>query len=540
MNFSYFLFQNAGADPNITDSNGLTALANACRENRVAIVKTLLNRAFFDMDFNLKDRFGDTTLMHAVRTGNPELVRLLVNIMGRLSIDMDVKNNNDITPFLEAKRFGFDEITGILKQEGKACLSLQICPLIFDELSEDAYQKENIVHADNKRLTSKLGEGGVQKFWVRNILASNRHRQVKSAQEKRRFVEHPNKNNLENNRQMKRERSKSEPKSVERASFVNMGNAESANIEIGIDKKLINGTDNESNNGERLKTESPFVKEWNAGKGNDVTKENGTNNKEDRPKFGTSSAQSQPEIEVSIDTGDGARELAQEGVESGKKMTVKNGWLRRLQNKTPAWKRKLQTNENEEGFGMKADCHGEGNVLQIKRESTLSGGALRKILIDKSTTPVAPRRCTSNLSVYFNSARHPLSRSRPGSAYKLPERGEAESTARRGSLERELTKPRFTYEEVFELCPEMKEDTKRKWYSDLRWMLALKGHQISPTHLPAQPERHYQDIADSLRNESEGSRTGGRISVLEPKRPSLKKRHSTLSPTTFKESRDAK
>lgn len=529
------------------------------------IVKNLLNRASLDIDFNKQDRFGDTSLMHAVRSGNTDLVRLLVNIMQRLSIDIDVKNHCDITPYLEAKRFGFEEIAEVLKNDGNVCQSLKICPLIFDENSEDAYNKESAVKTAKPQKNRKPDLTRMDHNWMKGMKGKleNRLRQVKSAQEKRVYTENSRGKGSEvvikdadneNKRQNKRERSKSEPKQIDRVLYVNIRNAEEL-------------TNSENENGRKSSKEKRKIPEFineqiMQNKKLDVSEKevkkiekeadtNGTNSSlkdsESRDKMESEvknlkpivqNTSSQPEIAVSVENEDHTNEIAQERLDSAKNRG-KNMWLKQLQKRGQTWKRKIQLNESKEAqmIDVKDEHRTERPFnLEIKRETTLSGGALRKLLIDKPSTPTAPRRCSSNLSVYFNSYQNVLPRSRPGSAFNIPEKHENINNFTRKSIVQEPIKPKITYEEVFAICPEMKNDTKHKWYTDLRWMLALKAHQSSSTYLPAQPEAYEHENTDSdTRNDSEGSRLGRRVSVLDIKRPMLKKRHSTLTPTALRE-----
>ena len=97
-----------GADVNTVDPQGRHALAYACINEKESIVRLLLDASIHDIDLNKKDNDGDTPLIHAVRLGNINLVRILVRSMNKFQINMDVRNNADRTPYLESKVFGED------------------------------------------------------------------------------------------------------------------------------------------------------------------------------------------------------------------------------------------------------------------------------------------------------------------------------------------------------------------------------------------------------------------------------------------------
>jgi ankyrin repeat protein len=60
-----------GADPNLRNYDGVTALHNAVYENQLDIVALLLEAG---ADPNIKDRFGNTAYDLAQRNENPNLI----------------------------------------------------------------------------------------------------------------------------------------------------------------------------------------------------------------------------------------------------------------------------------------------------------------------------------------------------------------------------------------------------------------------------------------------------------------------------------
>ena len=486
----------------------MTVLANACKQNNLAVVRILLNKASVDIDFNKKDRCGDTCLMHAVRTSNTELVRLLVNTMQRLSIDIDVKNNTDITPYLEAKRFGFNEIANVLTKDGNACQSIMICPLIFDEYREDAYNEVDATQRSFVGSNKELKWKKLNQNWSKRTVAG-RNRLIKSAQEKKSDTDkskergnemkgkHPNTKVIH---QPKLERSRSELESANKVLLVKESNVD--NIKDHENKKENKQTE-QDNSLIPVNCEGKIQ--------DDLNRENKT----EFEKNGIHQKQATTELERQADN---------------EAMKGKSTWLRRLQKRGPTWKRRLLGSEVGD-----ENCQ-EDKRPEMYRQSTLSNGSMRMLSTDNPSTPLVHHRSSSNLSVYFADSHQSIPLTRPVSAYNIREKHEDfVQDSYHHSLLQEPVKPCITYEEVFALCPEMKGDISRKWYSDIRWMLALKAQQNSATYLPAQQQRYHHDSAGSeFRNDSEGSRSSRRTSVFDLKRPAIKKRHTTISPTVLR------
>lgn len=119
-----------GANVNIVDPKGRHVLSRACIDEKEDIVRLLCNVANLDVDLNLLDIEGNTPLMHSVRTGNAALVKFLVDELNKFQVDIDVRNNEDRTPYLEAKRLGYEECAVILLKEGNASTNIQVNPFL--------------------------------------------------------------------------------------------------------------------------------------------------------------------------------------------------------------------------------------------------------------------------------------------------------------------------------------------------------------------------------------------------------------------------
>ncbi|EDO32649.1 predicted protein, partial [Nematostella vectensis] len=67
-----------GADVNSTDPEGRHALAYTCLTQKLDLVRLLINTSVHNLDFNKQDLDGNTPLLHAVKVGNLEIVRVLL------------------------------------------------------------------------------------------------------------------------------------------------------------------------------------------------------------------------------------------------------------------------------------------------------------------------------------------------------------------------------------------------------------------------------------------------------------------------------
>lgn len=100
---------NGGADVNVKDFHGWTALMRSSYEGHKEIVKYLINCG---ADVNATNKYGWTALIEASYKGHIKIVELLING----GADLNVKTENGFTALMTAYRKGYNEIIKILEQ----------------------------------------------------------------------------------------------------------------------------------------------------------------------------------------------------------------------------------------------------------------------------------------------------------------------------------------------------------------------------------------------------------------------------------------
>ncbi len=107
------LILKANPDFSLYNRYGGTPLIPACERGHVEVVRTLLKT---DVDINHVNHLGWTALMEAIvlSDGGPkhqEIVQLLVDA----NADVNIADNDEVTPLQHAERKGFNEIAQILE-----------------------------------------------------------------------------------------------------------------------------------------------------------------------------------------------------------------------------------------------------------------------------------------------------------------------------------------------------------------------------------------------------------------------------------------
>ncbi len=107
----------AGADPSILNRYGGTALIPAAEHGHVEIIEELLTNT--DIDVNHVNHLGWTALMEAIvlNNGNPTQ-QTVIQLLIEHGADVNIPDQNNVTPLQHSKQRGFQEIVQILIAAG--------------------------------------------------------------------------------------------------------------------------------------------------------------------------------------------------------------------------------------------------------------------------------------------------------------------------------------------------------------------------------------------------------------------------------------
>ncbi|MED4752560.1 ankyrin repeat domain-containing protein [Brevibacillus choshinensis] len=107
----------AGADTTITNRFGGTALIPAADRGHVAIVEELLTHS--DVNVDHINRLGWTALLEAVILGDGgEKHQQIVNLLIQHGADVNLADNDGVTPLQHAKNRGYQDMVDALTQAG--------------------------------------------------------------------------------------------------------------------------------------------------------------------------------------------------------------------------------------------------------------------------------------------------------------------------------------------------------------------------------------------------------------------------------------
>ncbi|MCM3112409.1 ankyrin repeat domain-containing protein [Lederbergia lenta] len=107
----------AGADPTITNRYGGTALIPASEHGYVDVVNELLTNT--DIDVNHINDLGWTALLEAVILGDgSKKQQQTIQLLIEYGADVNIPDNNNVTPLTHAQERGFKEMKEILLNAG--------------------------------------------------------------------------------------------------------------------------------------------------------------------------------------------------------------------------------------------------------------------------------------------------------------------------------------------------------------------------------------------------------------------------------------
>ncbi|XP_052001477.1 uncharacterized protein LOC127656947 [Xyrauchen texanus] len=115
------LLMEKGADVNIRDDHGRTALSLACEQGHLDAVKLLVQ---FNADPEITDTWGNSALMYAACGGHSQVLEFLVRAFKKLGLRLERTNHAGHSALQVADFFGHNECVQALNGYGKKAVSL--------------------------------------------------------------------------------------------------------------------------------------------------------------------------------------------------------------------------------------------------------------------------------------------------------------------------------------------------------------------------------------------------------------------------------
>uniref|UniRef100_F6XP80 Uncharacterized protein n=2 Tax=Ciona intestinalis TaxID=7719 RepID=F6XP80_CIOIN len=112
-----------GVNMNACDSNDRTALHYACEGGKCSLVKLLLNEDAIEL--NRQDKQGHTPLMLAAMNGHLRASRMTVLRLVKFDVDIDIRDKKGYTSLLLAIKAQNYEIANDLVRYGNACATIR-------------------------------------------------------------------------------------------------------------------------------------------------------------------------------------------------------------------------------------------------------------------------------------------------------------------------------------------------------------------------------------------------------------------------------
>lgn len=134
-----------GCDFNLCDKHGLTLISWICKHHKVKIFDLLIKNYKMEIKYDILDHNQDCTLMHAVRTKDLVVVKLLVNTLIQFGINVDMRNKFGLTPYAEAVRLNLVSISEFLRVTGNASAGVAIEPIIGPLSVDPGHTFRNII-----------------------------------------------------------------------------------------------------------------------------------------------------------------------------------------------------------------------------------------------------------------------------------------------------------------------------------------------------------------------------------------------------------
>ncbi|XP_074647570.1 uncharacterized protein LOC141903362 [Tubulanus polymorphus] len=104
----------------VNKENGMCVLSWACSLGRISEVQQIFDNALGNIDLRSPDETGKTPLHHATMSGDVDVVHLVLDHMKKYHLPVDVPDKDGLTPYLYARRLGFNHIADMLNKRGNA------------------------------------------------------------------------------------------------------------------------------------------------------------------------------------------------------------------------------------------------------------------------------------------------------------------------------------------------------------------------------------------------------------------------------------
>ena len=152
--FKFLLSKGANFNA-IENSTGLSVLLHVCKLGYVPEFRHLLNTGLGSINLCHHDNRGWGALHYAARSGSAEMVAILIEALRKYDLPVDVRTPEGLTPYLIARRLGYDDLAELIASKGNTSDTQQDLRLYRNNtLLKQVYKKRNI-HKKRKSFLSQ-------------------------------------------------------------------------------------------------------------------------------------------------------------------------------------------------------------------------------------------------------------------------------------------------------------------------------------------------------------------------------------------------
>ena len=116
--------------------------------------KLIMQKLSGDIDYHTKDKFGRGVIHYATMRGNEDLLKYIVQTMRKYDVNVDIRDGEGFTPYILAKRLGYQACVDILLTYGDASphqIDQSQKKTAFQWESEGQKEKENFLKTDKEK-----------------------------------------------------------------------------------------------------------------------------------------------------------------------------------------------------------------------------------------------------------------------------------------------------------------------------------------------------------------------------------------------------